>query len=259
MAKFYWTVKQNDFEWFLLRAGKPTASAMDKIITPGGKKPREDTTERYMNRLLCEWITGVPYQGDDYQSAAMQKGHENEEPAANRFEFHKNVTLEKLGFVTTDDGLVGASPDRAIRLEGDRVIGVEIKSPIGPTQTGYLLRPELLREEYHVQVQSQIFVLESDKAWLCADCADCPTLPPVHLEIGRDAAFIREMETRLDAFLDQMLAKRERLEREFGPFKRPDYSKKDKPVGDCGDFGVGMADFDDLQRLWEMKQAAAGI
>jgi hypothetical protein len=55
----------------------------------------------------------------------MERGARMEEEAVAAFEFDRGIDTEVVGFVTTDDGLAGCSPDRF--AGSDEV--VEIKCP----------------------------------------------------------------------------------------------------------------------------------
>lgn len=210
-AVFHWEIKQNTSDWFAARMAIPTASEMKRIITPTGKKSSQ--AEVYMNKLLWEYVSGVPYQEDEnpYQSLYMEHGHDYEEAAVKSFEFATETKVEKVGFVSNWDNIIGASPDRIVKEVGC----VEIKSPAPHTQIGYLLDKDSLVDEYFVQLQSQLFICEFDKQFICADN---PKLAPVILTVGRNDKYIATMALYLREFVDTMLEKRLRLENEFGPF-----------------------------------------
>lgn len=254
MPKFLWDIKQNSVEWFAARLGIPTASDFHRIITPEGKPSKAETTEAYMNRLLFEWVSGVPYQENDYKSDFMQHGHDNEDGAAARFEFHTGLTTRKCGFVTNDAGTVGSSPDRIVwdaasaadEGYGEPWATVELKSPQGPAQIGYLLDKPSLVKKYRVQTQGQIWVCEFDHGFIHSD----HTISPVILPIDRDEDYISLLAQRVTRFVDKMLEKRFILEREYGPFVRPTLGGKPTPE-DCGEFGVS---FEDLEQMWAAKQ-----
>jgi len=53
-----WQVQQGTQEWLRVRAGIPTASAFDSIVTPSGKPSK--SAERYMYTLLAERLMGHP-------------------------------------------------------------------------------------------------------------------------------------------------------------------------------------------------------
>lgn len=206
-------ISQNTSEWFALRLAIPTSSEMKRIVTPTGA--RSSQVVAYRNRLLWEYVSGVPFQEEDaYQSLYMEHGHEYEAAAVKSFELMTSKKAEKVGFVSTWEGLLGASPDRIVESEAC----LEIKSPTPPIQIKYLLDKDSLVAEYRCQLQAQLYICEFDKQYICADN---PKLPPVILEVGRDEKFIAAMVGYCREFVDTMLEKRLELEQKFGPFKRP--------------------------------------
>ena len=236
-AVFDYSISQNSESWFRARLAIPTASELKRIITPTGKKSSQAAS--YMNRLLFEHVSGVPYQSDEYQSAYMEHGHEYEAAAVKSFEMMTGRKTKKVGIVTNWDGLIAASPDRLTVVEMQVDGTLEIKAPQGPGMIGYLLDKDSLVEEYYVQIQAQLFICEFEKS---AICADNPKLPPVILEVGRDDKYIGTMALYLREFVDTMLEKRLRLDKEFGV--RPPVKKAPLAHDDGGEFGVSMADVD---------------
>ena len=237
-AIFHWDIEQNSEAWFRARLAIPTASEMKRIITPTGKKSTQ--AEGYMNRLLFEYVSGVPFQTDEYQSAYMEHGHEYEAAAVKSFELMTGRKTKKVGIITNWEGMVGASPDRLV-IDGETVIGsLEIKAPQGPGMIGYLRDKDSLVDEYLVQLQAQLSIGELDKSDICADN---PKLPAVILEVGRDEKFISTMSLYLREFVDTMLEKRLRLDKEFG-LKPQVKTKAPLAYDDPGEFGVSMADVD---------------
>lgn len=202
--------EQRSAAWFRIRAGIPTASEMDRIITPTGKPSKQCTA--YMHRLLSEWVLGEPIM-DEYESRYMLHGREYEEQAVQAFEFQTEQETTKVGFVTADDGLLGCSPDRLVGDHGT----LEIKCPAPNTQIGYLLDTSVA-DEYLVQVQAQMWITERDVSWVSSYH---PKLPSVILEIRRDEEFIAKLATATRTFVDIMLQRREELEKRYGPFERP--------------------------------------
>lgn len=216
MAIYHRDIEQRDEHWFQLRCGIPTASEMDRIITPTGKASKQCMA--YMHRLLAEWVLHEPIMSD-YESRYMTLGIENEDAAAKAFEFQTGHQVSTVGFVTTDDGLVGCSPDRLVGDYGT----LELKCPAIQTHVGYLLDGSIY-DEYRVQVQSQLWICELDKAWIVSYH---PKLAPHIDEIGREEDFIASLSAAVRKFVDRMCEAREDLHRRFGPFpwemnKEPD-------------------------------------
>lgn len=197
--------------WHRLRLGIPTASEFHRIITPTGKLSTQ--AGDYMNRLLAEWALGRPC--ESVETHWMEHGSDLEPMAAASFEFETGLETEEVGFITTDDGLIGASPDRLIR---GHKRGLELKCPSPQVHIGYMLSRGV-DERYKPQVQGQMYVCEFELVYIQSYC---PPLRTVIVEVPRDEEYITKMRTALDEFTTRMLEARADLERRFGPFERPE-------------------------------------
>ena len=142
--------EQGSVEWYSLRLGIPTSSMFHKIITPGGKVSEQRHAYRY--RLIAERL--LKESMDQPLSVEwVERGKELEPHAVAHFQFLNQVELEPVGFVTTNDGKLGCSPDRLVK---NKAQAVEIKCPAPWTQIGYLLDGP--GADYKPQVQGQILV-----------------------------------------------------------------------------------------------------
>ena len=183
--------------------GVPTASAFDRILTPGGKPSK--SAEGYKFELLGELMMGRPLDSPKY--LWMERGNELEEEAANWYEFQTDTALEIVGFCTTDDGLIGASPDR---LVGDDGL-VELKCPKPENHVRYLLFPDRgVEKDYAVQVQGQLYVTE--RKW-CDIVSYHPDLPRVIVHVERDEEYIALLDAALKEFCVQLAEGKAELER----------------------------------------------
>ncbi len=242
MAKFIQCV-QGSSEWASARAGIPTSSEFDKIITRGGK-PSEQAGA-YCNKLLVEVMLGRPLVGTSMPW--MDRGKEMEQEAVKYFELMKDVETVPIGFVTTDDGRVGASPDR---LVGERKL-LEVKCPTDETQSKYLSahidillgEDKGVAETYRVQCQGQLYVAERDSTYVLAYY---PGLPEALTEIGRDEPFIAKLKIELAKFLALFDARLEKL-RALGYLDAAAAqarSTKRAPEPEIGGLGVSDSDID---------------
>lgn len=194
-------VTQGTAEWMMARAGIPTASEFDKVITGGGKPSTQ--AEAYANRLIAEWMTGKPVSAFE-GNAHTERGKELEAEGVIFYELQRDVQAVAVGFVTDDDRTMGCSPDR---LVGDDGL-LEMKCPAPHTHVKYLLEPESLRKDYFVQAQGQMLV--TGRRW--NDLMSYhPEMPPVIVRIGRDGKFLAAMRDMLDSFHKDLRAKRQRM------------------------------------------------
>lgn len=142
-------VEPGTTEWAMARLGIPTASCFDKILTPG-RLEFSKSAEGYARQLLCEQALGVPL--DDATSGFMQRGTAMEREAVGWYDLVQGVDSTPGGFVLTDDGSAGCTPDRFVGTDGL----LEIKCPSAAQHMEYLLEVEGIG--YRLQVQGQLWV-----------------------------------------------------------------------------------------------------
>ncbi|HEV2301511.1 MAG TPA: YqaJ viral recombinase family protein, partial [Stellaceae bacterium] len=183
--------EQGSARWYELRVGVPTASQFHRIVTPGGKLSKQ--ARGYAFRLAAETLLGR-----SLESLAatewMDRGKELEPEAVRMYEFDHDAATRPVGFVTTDDGRLGASPDRLV--EGARA-ALEIKCPAPQTHLEYML--DGFGADYLPQVQGQLLVGEFD--WVDRYSYH-PEMPPVLARTGRDEAYIAILRAALAEFCD---------------------------------------------------------
>lgn len=181
--------KQGTSEWLELRAGIPTASAFDMILTKSGKPSQ--SSERYMLTLLAERLMGHPI--DEHVSLWMGRGSTLEKEAVAFYELQRDMTTEPVGFITNDAGTVGASPDRLVGEDGL----LEVKAPKEYVHLGYLMELGTAYDAYRVQVQGQMWI--TGRKW--ADVLSYhPEMPWALSRIHRDEEFIELLSKAVMAF-----------------------------------------------------------
>lgn len=181
--------------WLELRKGIPTASMFDSIVTPGGKK--SESSQKYMEHLLAERILGRPIEG--FKSRYMELGNEYESRAVASYELANDCETEKVGFITTDCGRVGCSPDRLIVGCPEGML--ECKSPSPAVHVSYLLASTGASKEYKVQLQGQLWVCE--RQWVDI-ISYAPGFPDALFRVNRDEEFIVALSAQVSAFSDRL-------------------------------------------------------
>lgn len=186
-------VIQGTDAWLTARLGIPTASEFHRIITPA----RGDLSKQargYAHQLVAEALLHEPCSTSIEGLEWVARGRKLEPLAAQQYEFTTDTETKPVGFITTDCGRLGCSPDRLI--VGQRGV-LEIKCVNPATHVGYWL--DGAREEYRPQVQGQLAVAEVEFADLYAYH---PALPPVTIRTHRDEGYIAKMQAALREFLD---------------------------------------------------------
>lgn len=194
---------QGSEAWRRARMGVPTASAFHRILTPTGKPSKQ--AEGYLYELLAELMLGRPLDAPSYPW--MQRGSDLEEDAASWYEMQCDIDTDVVGFCTTDDGLIGASPDR---LVGDDGL-LELKCPSPAIHVQYLLYPQRgVDAEYKTQVLGQLYV--TGRKW-CDIVSYHPQIQKVIVRVERDEEYISLLDAALRAFCEQLAEGRAELER----------------------------------------------
>lgn len=180
-------VQQGTEEWLRARAGIPTASEFDQIVTNSGKPSAQ--AKSYLCRLVAERIIGL---ASDDGTQWMQRGSSIEREAVAWYELERGVTVTEVGFCTTDDGRWGCSPDR---LVGDDGL-LEVKCPAAATHIRYLL-DNGPGTGYRPQTQGQLLV--TGRGW--NDFVSyCPGLPPLLVRLLPDGDYLEGLENALTTF-----------------------------------------------------------
>jgi YqaJ-like viral recombinase domain len=194
-------VEQGSAEWYRLRLGKPTSSNFHRIVTPKGEPSKQAV--KYLYRLLAERLLNETMDDEIGFVKWVASGREQEPYAVKQFEFVNDVELEPGGFVTSNDGRLGASPDRIFKGHKE---SLEIKSPAPWTQLQYLLEgPD---DAYIAQTQGHLLVGDGFEA--VHFYTYNPRTPPFHRVILRDLRFQNLLAGALNQFCDTLDAQTER-------------------------------------------------
>jgi hypothetical protein len=145
-------VQQGSKEWHELRRRIPTASCFGKILTPKELRIGGAGSFSYLAQKFAETVSEeiIDWGDTDW----TWRGKVLEKNVWPWYEFEYGVDVQHVGFVTTDDGTAGGSPDGLVGDDG----GAEVKTPMMHTHVKYMLKPELLLGQYRLQVQGNLWV-----------------------------------------------------------------------------------------------------
>jgi YqaJ-like viral recombinase domain len=186
--------EQGSVEWGMARAGIPTASEFDNLITPKWEVKKGKGPYTYMTKKLAERWRGTPLLS--FRSLSMEFGNILEDEAVPWYELQHNVEIQRVGLVTTDDGKIGCSPDGLLGDDG----GIEIKCPEPHTHVDYLLNGEL-PDDYSAQVHGAMLVTGRPVWTFMSYCRGFPTFI---LEVQRDDKIQEALQEALDAFVERL-------------------------------------------------------
>lgn len=194
-------VVQGQAEWFMARVGVVTASRFSSIIqntrmqySAGAKNLiAEILAEKELQACLDpsydghELVSGIDFQGNPW----TERGEDLEEDAAKWYAALKDVDVETVGFVTTDDGRVGGSPDRFVGDDG--ILEIKCRS------AKLHMRMVLGFDEIAQRTQVQGYLWLTGRKWL--DCiAFNPYLPKRIDRVYPDPAWVKAWEECLERF-----------------------------------------------------------
>lgn len=221
---------QGGEKWRAIRAGKPTASNFDKILTAGGKgwkpgdkkgEPRKsEQWDGYMDHLLAERILNAPIDGPKTQ--AMFEGNQFEYSAVAAYEMQHDCETEKIGFVLRDGEDIGCSPDRLIIGCSDGMVEAKCPEPKGIVR--YLRASTGASDEYKVQLQGQLWVC--DRQWVDI-VAYRPQFPTCIFRVQRDEEYIKLLAAHVRDF-NRQLEEQAALFTERGWIKEPEVPRAEE-------------------------------
>ncbi len=191
-------------EYDRLKLGLPTSSNFKQLFTkpsdrfPGGQPSKQWL--RLARHCIAERL--LKRKVETFTSYHMERGLEAEPEAAAWYGWDRGIEPELIGFITTDDGKIGCSPDR---LVGDDGL-LEIKCPLPETQVKYLTEPNA-EYEHWPQLQGQLYV--SGRQWvdLLAWRRD---MDRIVIRVERDEDYILKLEWQLRNlchYIDSVMAK----------------------------------------------------
>ena len=168
--------EQGTLEWLEARSQCATASELDNLVSPTLKLRTGDMPRTYLFRKLAERWLGRPIQS--FSGGVMEQGSILEEEALPWYGLRRKCNVRRVGFITTDDGSFGCSPDGLVGTH----MGIEIKCPQEHTHVRWLLGGECPTEHY-LQVQGGMFVTGFE-AWDFVSY--CRAFPPLVVRVARD-------------------------------------------------------------------------
>lgn len=188
-------ITQGSVEWFEIRRGVLTASLASNLLTPTGRP--SSSADGIRHRLLAEKM-GWQEPDAQFRTEWMNRGIEMEAEARSWLEFETGWNVQQVGFVLSDNGWVGCSPDGLI-YERDGITPLEIKCPKPSTHMGWL-EAGVLPSEHRAQVHFQMAILNVDAA---AFVSYCPPMKPLILAVEADD-YTEAMEEAIDSYCEKI-------------------------------------------------------
>lgn len=176
-------VSQKTLDWAMLHVGIPTASGLHNLVSPEFELRKGEMPKSYMHLKLAEaWLKRPVL---ELSTFSIEQGEIVETEARPFFELETDQKVREVGFITTDDGLFGCSPDGLI---GDDC-GLEIKCPSAQVHVKYLINGGLPKE-YAAQFHSSMYITGYPR-WTFLSYRR--NFPPLILTVQRDEAIIAKI------------------------------------------------------------------
>ena len=183
-------VSQKTLDWARLHIGIPTASALGNLVTPEFKIREGEMWRTYLYTKVAEAWREEPLM--EISSFSVEQGEILECEALSFFALETNQAVREVGFITTDDGGFGCSPDGL--LEGEH--GLEIKCPSAHVHVKYLLDGKLPKD-YAPQVYGSMYATGFPQ-WTFMSYRR--NFPPLILTIKRDEEIMDKIREALAKF-----------------------------------------------------------
>ena len=191
--------EQGTEEWLIARLGIPTATGIENIVTPTGKKSSSQI--KYMSELIEESILGL--QDSGYRSAFMERGNQLEPLARSAYEFLTGNAVKQVGGVYLNEKKeLMVSPDGLIP---ELKKGLEIECPKMSTHIQYIINGGV-PSEYVIQVQANLWVT-GYKTWdFVSYCPEYQKQPFYLFTAERDEKLMAAFDKEIPAFIKTLKA-----------------------------------------------------
>lgn len=177
-------------EYWQVRRGVPTASEFSSIIT--AKKQELAAGHRsYINKLVGDRLDAEYPRVNEHANAAMRRGTFMEPKSRRWYEYDTDTVVSEVGFVVSDCGRFGFSPDGWCPPGG-----VECKNPKPETHVEWLLAGSV-PDEHLAQVHAPLALCAAIEWWDFVSY--CPGAPALRIRVTRDG-FTAKLSKCLEQF-----------------------------------------------------------
>jgi len=207
-------------QWIQARTGCVTASEFGDIVDLSGKLRTGEMPRTYIAEKIFERWTGRK-KPSNFFTVEVNNGVIVEEKAAAFASLEYGLEIQHVGFISNDDGTVGASPDGLIGWDGLKldqptklpacfkptanVTGIEIKCPSLTTHIKWLMDGGLPKEHI-AQVQGSMWMTGCQSWHFLSYPLACylDGFPPIHLVVERDEAWQANFSESIVKFMSKL-------------------------------------------------------
>lgn len=196
-------------EWYAARAGIPTASEFCSIVSEKRDGKKTAAYDSLLMRLAGERITGEV--AEPASSIAIARGHDLEPEVRLAYELITDAEPKLIGFIISDDGNAGYSPDAFVGENG--LLEIKTKKP------EFLIKcisDNKFPEEHEAQCQGGLWI--TGREWIDI-MVYWPKLPPFIRRAYRDENYIKRLSNEVAIFNDKLDALVEKV-KNFNTFEK---------------------------------------
>jgi len=194
---------QGSDAWLAIRKARPTASGFSRILTSTGSLSK--SSRGYILELIGEsFCPEFEYWGGNKHT---EKGTQCEPEARACFSEMTGETVQQVGFVVSDDGISGCSPDGLlVDSSGVFKAGLELKCPSPKVHIEYVM-DGVLPADYRQQVHGGMAITGLTE-WHFFSYF--PNMRPFHILVGWDD-YTEKLKDSLAVFVAEYKATRDTL------------------------------------------------
>ena len=187
--------KQGSREWWAARLGVPTVSSLGRILTEKQLNPSK-SRHSYAAELVAERMLGRPLDwGQDQDTIWTERGTDMEAEARRWYEMYRDCDVAQVGFITTDAGGFGGSPDGLVGEDG--LIEIKCRS------AKHHIRAIMGTEPIAGQLQTQGYLWLTGREWIDV-VAYNDVLPKKIVREHQIPEFQQAITAGLDTFLAEL-------------------------------------------------------
>jgi hypothetical protein len=220
---------QGSEEWHAVRKGRITGSRAKDAAERTQKGMFGSKARLYSKDVARSRCGGTVWR--KFESKPMTTGKTEEELARMAYEVRTGYQVDEVGFIYTEDGWWGCSPDGLIVLANGERGGIEVKTMVGSENLFDAMVYEDLSEFIdQVHFEIQLAKLDWIDVILWAPDFEGPARMKI-IRVTRDQARIAALFSVLDEFRQEVELLEADLRNYLGSFKHTDVDEVEQLVG----------------------------
>lgn len=200
--KLFENLEQKSQEWYKIRRGVITASFLSRFITPLGQLKKGEI----FNNALFELVSGyyveekeVQDNDEEIKSHHIDRGNKLEPIARSIYQFENDIEVKEIGFILSDCGNYGYSPDGLVDENGI----IEIKAPIISKHIKNFYYKSV-QKEYLIQIQAGLLISEREYCDFISYNEEAKDEYKFYCKrVDRDEELIKKIKENIDIIIEE--------------------------------------------------------